>query len=178
LPNCNPNPNPNPAAGKGINIAKYGIDITKLVAQNNPDGIRGNGDEDGKDVGGSDDEYDMELVVNELEDDVVEKSEGESAYIHANIDILRPTEGEDARIKLAMLRKARGEGEGGVDGSGAGEAEDGDEGGGDERSMIGIQFRAMANKNGYKDDVVEFAKHWCELDSAARQNLIEQFYNL
>jgi hypothetical protein len=43
--------------------------------------------------------------------------------------------------------------------------------------MISIQFTAMANKNGYTDDVVEFAKHWCGLDLAARNLLITQFYN-
>eukprot|EP00729_Bicosta_minor_P018047 gene18048-25336_t len=39
-----------------------------------------------------------------------------------------------------------------------------------------LQFKAMANKFGYQQDTLEFAKHWVTLDAGQRLALMDRFY--
>ena len=151
----------------------------------------------------SDDEYDLELVVDEMEE-AAEKAA--TAYEHANRDILRTTEGEDARVARALKKaqrrkegldtdddddddddRAAGDGDGDGNGGGAGGPGGGpaDRGNGtgaaaaaviDESSTVYIQYKAMANKFGYQQDTLEFSKHWVSLDAGQRLALMDKFY--
>lgn len=209
---------------KGINVEEFKLSATVKKAAGAGINAGQQGGDNSLGELDSDDEYDLELVVDEMEE-AAKKAASATAYEHANIDILRTTEGEDARVARALKKAQRrkegldtdndddeeeeGKEDGGVDGSssssrrsagngfsgrGGGGGRAGSGGGGaaagaagsaggrsggaavDEASILFIQFKAMANKFGYQQDTLEFAKHWVTLDAGQRLALMDRFY--